>query len=285
MPSRQGPTLRAQWLGQRLRELREEAGRTQKEAAEYLQRNPGTMSRFESGEFPIRRGDVLALLDLYDVSDQRRRNALIKLSEEVWQSGWWEGYSDALYDTQFVDYVWLESRANEIRSFDNTLLPGLLHTRAYAEAAISAAEPGATPAQIQQWVDLRMRRQDVLKGPEACHLAVIIDEAVLRRIVGGANTMKAQLQHLRRAARLRNVDLRVVPFSIGAHASPSGSFRVFGMADPYPHVGHIETQAGAIYVEAPGVDKLVQVYDRLVEAALAPRESLAVIESVSEELP
>jgi hypothetical protein len=284
VPSRQGPTLRAQWLGQQLRELREGAGRTQKDAAEYLQRNPGTMSRFESAEFPIRRGDVMALLDFYDVSDQRRRDALIRLSEDVWQKGWWDGLSDVVYDSRFVDFVWLESRAHEIQAFDNLVVPGLLQTKAYAKATISAAEPGATAAQIQQWVDLRMRRQAVVTGPEARQLNAIIDEATLRRMVGGAETMRDQLRHLRAAADLPNVELRILPFSVGAHASPTGAFRVFVMADPYPSVGYVETPAGAIYVEAPGVDRFIQLYDLLSKAALGTTESLAFIESVTEEL-
>src|SRR5262245_6216725 len=101
-------TLRAQWLGQELRELRAAKRLMLREAAAYLQRDPSTVSRFESGEYPIRRPDLMALMDLYGVADAARRDNLMKLSQEVWQKGWWDGYADDVTGS-FVDYIWLES--------------------------------------------------------------------------------------------------------------------------------------------------------------------------------
>jgi hypothetical protein len=103
------------------------------------QRNTATVSRFESGEYPIRRPDLMALLDLYGVSERRKRDGLLRLSEDVWQKGWWDGYKPDV-ECQFVDYMWLESRATAIRAFDCVVLPGLLQTREYAEAVITAAD-------------------------------------------------------------------------------------------------------------------------------------------------
>ncbi|GGK85232.1 transcriptional regulator [Sphaerisporangium melleum] len=276
-------TLRAQWLGQHLRELREANDLLLRDAAEYLQRDPGTVSRFESGGYPIRRPDLLALLDLYGVANGRRREELVKLSQDVWQKGWWDGYADEV-GGHFIDYVWLESRAQEIRAFDNTLLPGLLQTVEYARACITAAELDAGAEQIDRWVQLRMHRQTVLHANDPPRLGFIIDEAALHRQVGGRECMAAQLHRLAEHAGQPNIELRVLPFSAGAHASPSGAFRVFGMTAPFPEVGYAETPKGAIYLESPDSQRLVRTYDELRNRALSPDESARLITALAEEL-
>ncbi|MGH3821442.1 MAG: helix-turn-helix domain-containing protein [Pseudonocardiaceae bacterium] len=283
MPPKQKPTLRAQWLGQSLRELRDANGMTLARAGEFLQRNAATVSRFESGEYPIRRPDLMALLDLYGVSDRRKRDGLLRLSEDVWQKGWWDGYEPDV-ERQFVDFVWLESRATEIRSFDPLVVTGLLQTREYAEAVITTAEWEAEPAQIARWVQLRMDRQAVLHQEAPPRLTVIIDEAVLRREVGGPDVQRDQLAHLLTTAELPHVDLRMLPASVGAHASPSGGFLVFTIAEPDLDVGVAETVGGAIYVEPPDSERIIRVYDRLLLSALEPVESADFIRAIGEDL-
>ncbi|MGI9000413.1 MAG: helix-turn-helix domain-containing protein [Pseudonocardia sp.] len=103
-----GPTLQAQWLGQQLRALRASTEMTLRQAGEYLQRDPSMVSRFETAEYPIRRGDVLALLDLYNVSEERTRDGLLRLSDDVWRKGWWDGYANTV-DRQYIDLPWLEA--------------------------------------------------------------------------------------------------------------------------------------------------------------------------------
>ncbi|MEV7013118.1 helix-turn-helix transcriptional regulator [Streptosporangium sp. NPDC051022] len=276
-------TLRSQWLGQQLRELREANDLILKEVGEYLQRDPATVSRFESGGYPIRRPDLLALLDLYGVADGRRREELMKLSQEVWQKSWWDGYAGEVAGA-FIDYVWLESRARKILTFDNTLLPGLLHTSAYARAAIVAAEYGARRDQIDRWVELRMSRQEILGGDDPPHFSAIIDEAVLRREVGGRKCLVAQLRHLVECVFRSSVEIRVLPFAAGAHASPTGAFRIFTMREPFPEVGYAETPKGAIYVESPDADGFARTYDELQKLALTPEKSAELISVTAEEL-
>jgi transcriptional regulator with XRE-family HTH domain len=280
--TKQGPTLRAQWLGQQLKELREQAGLTLRQAAEFLERDPSTVSRFESAEYPIRRADLLALLDLYTVSDSRRRDGLLTLREEVWRKGWWDGYADDV-DRRLIDYVWLESRARVIHAFDNTLLPGLLQTRDYAAAVVSAADFDARPEQIERWIDLRMERQGVLIGATPPRLVSVIDEGVLRREVGGPNVLNAQLRHLAECGQRPNVEIWVLPFAAGAHASPTGAFRILTLPEPYPDVAYAETLTGSVYVEAPHVERFAQAYARLREAALSPEESTELISALVEE--
>ena len=283
MPTKPRPTLRAQWLGQSLRQLRESTGMTLQQAAEFLQRNAATVSRFESGEYPIRRPDLMALLDLYGVSERRRRDGLLRLSEDVWQKGWWDGYAPDV-ERQFVDFVWLESRATSIRSFDPLLVTGLLQTRDYAEAVITAAAWDAGPEQIARWVQLRMDRQGVLHSAEPPRLSVIIDEPVLRRAVGGPGVRRGQLSHLLTCTELPHLDLRVLPANVGAHASPSGYFLVFTIVEPDMNVGFAETVGGAVYVEPPDSERFVRVYDRLLDSALRPAESAGLIGAIREDL-
>ncbi|MBV9141779.1 MAG: helix-turn-helix transcriptional regulator [Pseudonocardiales bacterium] len=282
MPTESRPTLRAQWLGQSLRELRDANGMTLARAADFLQRNASTVSRFESGEYPIRRPDLMALLDLYGVSDRHKRDGLLRLSEEVWQKGWWDGYEPDV-ERQFVDFVWLESRATEIRSFDPSMITGLLQTRDYATAVVTAAEWEAEPAQIARWVQLRMDRQAVLHREAPPRLQVIIDESVLRREIGGPDVMSGQLAHLLAIAKLPHVDLRVLPASIGAHASLSGGFCVFTIAEPDLEVGYAETVGGSVYVEPPASERFVRVYTRLLNGVLGPAESAKLICAIGED--
>ncbi|MGH3864665.1 MAG: helix-turn-helix domain-containing protein [Pseudonocardiaceae bacterium] len=283
MPTKPNLTLRSQWLGQRLRELRDTAGMTLAQAGEYLQRDASTVSRFESGEYPIRRPDLMALLDLYVVSDRRKRDGLLRLAEEVWQKGWWDGYEPDV-ERQFVDFVWLESRATAIRSFDPLVVPGLLQTREYAEAMITATAWEAEPAQIARWVQLRMARQAVLHREAPPQLSVIIDEFALRREIGGPGVLRDQLAHLLTTAELPQVDLRVLPANLGAHAGPSGYFLVFTIAEPDLDVGYVETLGGAIYVEPPNSERFVRVYNRLLNSALGPAESAKLIRAIGEDL-
>jgi transcriptional regulator with XRE-family HTH domain len=281
MPSGPKPTLRAQWLGQSLRELRDANGMTLARAADFLQRNASTVSRFESGEYPIRRPDLMALLDLYGVSDRRKRDGLLRLSEEVWQKGWWDSYEEL--EQPFGDYIWLESRATTSRCFDTTFIPGLLQTRLYAHAVITAVDQGAGPDQIARWVQVRMDRQAVLYQKRPPRLTAIIDESALRRIIGGPATTAHQLTHLLTCAELPHVDIRVLPANLGAPPSAS-SFQIFTTAEPDLDIGYTETLGGAVYVEPPDSARFIRVYNRLLDSALGPVESVKLIRAIGEDL-
>lgn len=282
MSTRREPTLRAQWLGQQLRDLREAAGLTLKDAGEYVQRDPSTLSRIEAGLVPARVPDVLALANLYGVDDVRLRDALEGLSRDVWRRGWWEGYA-ADISGSFIDYAWLEERAQTIKSYEALVLTGLLQTEDYARAVIRAAEPEASTEQIERWVEFRMDRQAVLAKSEPPRLHVILEEAILRRPVGGSAVMRAQLRYLLEYRECPGVEVRVLPLSVGAHASPTGTFVLFELADPFPSVAYADTLAGAVYVESDGARRFAVAWDQLQKAALGPEESAALISAVAEE--
>ncbi|GAA3723639.1 helix-turn-helix domain-containing protein [Salinactinospora qingdaonensis] len=278
-----GVTLRAQWLGQILRDLREDRGLTLREAGEYLQRTGATISRFETGLYPIRRVDTAALLDLYGVEDAGRRDTLLQLAGELWQTGWWESYSKDAWSST-IDMAWLENRALKIRSFAGLVLPGLLQTRNYALSLFQATSPEIPQRQIERGVELRIQRQRILTRENPAALAVILDEAALRRPVGGAKVMAEQLRHLREAAKSPHVDVHVIPFASEAHASPGGSFTLIDLEEPFSEVAHAESPGGALYLEREDVDRLADVYDRLQENSLSIEESIAFIAAVEKEL-
>ncbi len=286
MPKRKpGPTLRAQWLGQQLRALRESTGMTLRQAGDYLQRDPSMVSRFESAEYPIRRGDVLALLDLYGVAEERTRDGLLQLSDDVWRKGWWDGYAGAV-ERRYVDLLWLQSRAERLRTYGSMLVPGLLQTREYAETLIRNAATADTPEeQIEKMIELRMTRQLMLGGDQPVDFATVVDESVLRRVIGGPEVMRGQLTRLLEAAERPNVEIRVLPLARGAHAGLDGSFWLYEMPDPYPDVANVETLGGALYVEEDAaVDRFRQAYHQLSAVAINGTESAALIEGVAKEL-
>lgn len=286
MPKRKpGPTLRAQWLGQQLRALRESTGMMLRQAGEYLQRDPSMVSRFETAEYPIRRGDVLALLDLYGVSEERTRDGLLQLSDDVWRKGWWDAYSNDI-DRRFIDLLWLDSRAERLRTYEAMLVPGLLQTREYAETLIRNVATADTPEEkIERMIGLRMTRQQILGGDGPVSFATVVDESVLRRVIGNPEVMRGQLTKLLEVAERPNVEVRVLPLRRGAHAGLDGSFWLYEMPDLYPDVAYVDNLAGAVYVEDDAaVDRFRQAYHQLSAAALDGKESAALIVAAAKEL-
>ncbi len=277
-PPKRGSTLRAQWLGQLLRRARESAKVPAREAARYLQHDASTISRIEAGITPARVGDVWALMNLYGVED-RLRPAFEQLSREIWYKGWWEGYADAIAES-FIDHAWLEARAERIRSFDAVSLPGLFQTEAYATALIEANDPETPRDQIERWVAYRIDRQQILTAENPPQVTAILDEAVLRRRVGGSSTMREQLKKLLSLGEKPNIDIRVLPFDAGAHASPDGPFTVIELPDPFPPVACVQSPAGVTYLEEERAVNLVAAIGRLDKVALGPDASMDIISSM-----
>ncbi|MGH3902210.1 MAG: helix-turn-helix domain-containing protein, partial [Pseudonocardiaceae bacterium] len=263
----------------------ESTGMTLRQAGDYLQRDPSMVSRFETAEYPIRRGDVLALLDLYGVSEERTRDGLLQLSDDVWRKGWWDSYVNTV-DRKFIDLPWLEARADRLRDYEAMLVPGLLQTREYAETLIRTAAAADTPEeQIGRMIELRMTRQQVLDGETPVSFAAVVDESVLRRVIGGPKVMRKQLTTLLDVVERPNVEVRVLPLRRGAHAGLDGSFLLYEMPDPYPDVAYVDNLAGAVYVEEDAaVDRFRQAYDQLSAMALAGKESAALIAVAAKEL-
>lgn len=276
--AKRGSTLRAQWLGQLLRKERERAGVTNKDAGEYLQRDGSAISRMEAGVTPARVSDVWALMNLYAVED-RMRPAFEQLSREIWRKGWWESFSGDVSET-FIDHAWLEERAESLLWFEPVSIPGLFQTRQYAAELIRAADPQESEQRIEAWVDYRIGRQRVLTKDHPPTVTAILDESVLHRRVGGSAMMRAQLERLMELADEPHLDIRVLAFDSGAHASPDGAFLVVELPDPFPPVAYVHSPAGATYLEQEDAEHLVGTFERLDKVALGPEKSLDVIDKI-----
>lgn len=283
MAAKRGPSLRAQLLGKLLKEYRDKSGLKMSDAGEYIQRGQATMSRLETGVVPARTPDVMALLNLYGVDDPSTRAALERLSREVFMKGWWDGNSEYL-SRWFIDVAWLEERASALRLYDAILVPGLLQTREYAEAAIRAGEPGESEELILQGVDFRMRRQRILDGSEPTEISALIDESVLRRSNGCPNVLRDQLRHLAQLARRPNIEVRIVPCDAPVRASLSGTFTIFEPLEPYSAIAYSETLAGGVYVEDEKVDRFIRTYDELGKIAFDDETSAKLIEDAVADL-
>ncbi|MBO4164359.1 helix-turn-helix domain-containing protein [Micromonospora antibiotica] len=278
-------TLRAQWLGQQLRGLREERGMTLKLVSEHLQRDMSALGRYERADWPIRKGDVVALLDLYGFHHAAERARLLALAEDVWRTDRWdEDYGDVV-DSSFIEYPWLEGRADKVCCFHMTLVPGLLQTRAYAEAVIrNAAEPEASESMINRWVELRLSRQEVLSKERPITIHTVIDESVMRRRVGGAQVLRDQLAHLVKLQALPQVRIQIMPSSVALHQGLDGTFWIFHLPEPYPAVAYVESLGGRLYMESPKAERFLRAYDRLSKSALGKDESTALMGAIAEEL-
>ncbi|MFG1877761.1 DUF5753 domain-containing protein [Sphaerisporangium sp. NPDC049003] len=222
---------------------------------------------------------MTALLDLYGVVDPTRREGLIQLAAEVWQTGWWDGYSEDL-PKLIIDYAWIESRARRIYSFDLVVIPGLLQTHGYMEALIRGADTNAslTPFGAR----FRLDRQRILAAPEPPDIEAVLDESLLHRAPGGPHVLREQLKHLVELAKRPNIGVRVLPFTSHVHPSPEGTFLIFEMPEPFPEVGYVDTPAGGIYVETERVERLIMKFDRVRDHCLDLDESAIRIRAAAD---
>lgn len=278
-----GPSLRSQWLGERMREIRKRLRIPQQEAADHIQRNNAMLGRYETGQIPFRRNDVVDLLDFYGVANETERAGLLQLCDDIWRKDWWDPHRDD-FGREFINVPWLESRVEHICVYQHIVVHGLLQTRDYAEALIRNDSESRTPeVQINRWTDLRMERQHVLHTDNPVRMTVVMEELVLQRPVGSAAIKRGQLGKLVKLSELPNITIQVMPTEHGPHSAHHGSFNLYEMPDPYPDVAYTETVGGSLYIEEPTVSQIRKVWNDLVEGALAPEESIALVKRYLEE--
>jgi transcriptional regulator with XRE-family HTH domain len=277
--------VRRRRLGAELRRLREAAEVTVEAACVPLRCSMSKISRMENGRVPIRPRDVGDLLDLYGVTDDAQREPLLALARESRKRGWWHVYNDVL-PVWFEIYIGLEGDASSISVYEAQLVHGLLQTADYARAVIRAEDPATIESDVERMVALRLDRQGRLSSPDPARLWVILDESVLRRPVGGADVMRAQLAHIVKTAELPNVTVQVVPFAAGAHAGLGSTFSVLGFPDAGdPDVVYLEEATSSLYLERPAdIRHYRQKLDNLMAAALRPDQSIEMILTTAEEL-
>ncbi len=247
-------------LGSQLRRLRESRGVTRERAGYAIRASESKISRMELGRVSFKARDVEDLLTLYGVTDDAERGPLLALAREANVAGWWHSYSDVL-PGWFQTYVGLEGAASLIRVYEVQFVHGLLQTEAYAHAVVERG--GASRADVDRRVALRLERQKILVSERAPRFHVVLDEAALRRPYGDRQVMRGQLQHLIDVSERPNVTLQVMPFGFGGHAGESGSFTMLSFPESdLSDVVYLEQLTSALYVDKP--DEVVQ-YAKVME--------------------
>jgi transcriptional regulator with XRE-family HTH domain len=279
--SRRGsPTLRKRQLGMELRRLREAAGITIDQVAERLECSGSKISRIETGQTGVTPRDVRDMLGIYNVQTEYAE-VLLQIAREARQKGWWQLFGDVLTGA----YVGLEAAADHIHSYEGQVVPGLLQTEEYAQAMILAARPDINAAEVEKRVRVRMSRQSLLSQDEPLDLWVVLDEAVLRRPVGGADVMLRQLGHLATVAELPNVTIQVLPFAAGAHAGMDGAFTMLQYDESADqNLVFASNAAGGLFLEKEDeLERYEFIFDYLRAKALRPEESLSMILTFAKE--
>ncbi|MEU5862629.1 MULTISPECIES: helix-turn-helix transcriptional regulator [unclassified Nonomuraea] len=271
------PTVLRILLGTQLRRLRTEKGISREDAGYSIRASHAKISRLELGQVSFKQRDVADLLTLYGVTDPDDREPLLALALQANAPGWWHKYGDLL-PGWFEVYIGLEGAASAIRTFENQFIPGLLQTPAYAKAVIRLGNEKALDSELDRRVTLRTTRQRRLES--GLKLWAVIDEAVLRRPLGGAEVMREQVRHLLDATEERNVTVQVVPFESGGHAAAGGSFSILRFPErELPDVVYMEQLTSALYLDKPAdSDHFMEVMDRLSIQALEPKQTRRFLE-------
>jgi len=290
------PNARSRRLTAELRVRREKAGLNWEKVARQMGWSTSKVYRIEADKVGVILRDVRRLLTLYKVTGAQRE-ALLELAKQARAEGWWHKYADAIPEW-FQFYVGLEAEATTLRAYESELVPGLLQTEGYARA-ILATSPIAREGDgdgdgdggaITRRVEIRRRRQERLIPPPAGENSLtawfVLNEAVIRRPVGGAEVMRGQLDRLREVAAQENVTVQVLPYSAGAHPAMQGPYHLLGfVAADYSDVVYLESLTGSTYLEkAEDVERYGMTFDRLCAQALDPKESDACIAQAAEEL-
>lgn len=282
MASSVNPTVRRRRLGQELRRLRELKGMTAEEVAERLLVSQSKISRLENGRRSISQRDVRDLCGVYEVEDHRIVDSLMQMAKDSRQQGWWHSFGDIPYSV----YIGLETDAASLRVYDPQVVPGLLQTRAYAEALIDGALPETTPTDVEKRVQVRLRRQDRISTPDnPLRLWTVLDEAALRRVVGSRALMKEQLEYLVEMSQLPHVTVQVIPFDMGAHPGLNGQYAILEFPDASDSsVVYIEGVTSDLYLEkANDVQKYSVMYEHLRAQALNVDQTRQFIAKIAEE--
>jgi len=279
-----GPTVLRILLGSQLRMLREVKGITREEAGYAIRASGSKISRMELGRVSFKERDVTDLLKLYGV-DEDETATLVELAIQANSPGWWHKYGDVLPDW-FQVYVGLEEAASLIRLYEVQFVPGLLQTADYARAVVRLGQPGAAPEEIERRISLRMGRQELLTKPGGPRLWAIVDEAALRRPIGGKEVMRAQLEQLILATEEPQVTLQVMPFRSGGHAAEAGAFTIMRFPEPdLPDVVYLEQLTSALYLDKrDDVEKYTEVMERLSVESESPERSVHILSGMLEEV-
>ena len=279
MAARKIPTVPQRALANALERHREAAGLSREDVGSSLEWSSMKLWRIETSRVTVLAGDVRELALLYHLDDADAQ-ALVDLARQARRPGWWKGMSQSLPEG-FSVHLELESAARAIRRYDAQFVPGLWQTADYARAVLSARSAASTPEQIERQVTIRMRRQQILDrtSPPPPEIWAVLDESVIRRVVGGRDVMRAQLSRLRDISGSTTATLQVLSFSAGAHMAAYGSFSLFDPSDPaFPVTASTDRPAGTLIEDDPSdISQYNVIFDHLLATSLSPAESRSLI--------
>lgn len=266
-----------------MRKLRARKGMTLEEAGKLVGVSKATVSRYETQEGPVKWPIADALCREYDATDAER-TAVVALAKDAKQLGWWAPYTESIpADMNLL--LTLEDEAVREDHFSCTYVPGLLQTRNYSTAVQGANEMRLARDEIQRLVDIRMKRQEILSRPKPPHLWAILDESVVRRVVGSPDIMRDQLCHLLEANDSQHITLQILPFSKGAHCAALGSFVILGGVEASLDVVYVDLHVGSLFLEKDEeLDRYRLAFDYLRAQALDMAASSALIKRVLKEM-
>ncbi len=276
-----GPTVLRILLGAQLRRLREARGISRAKAGWEIRASESKISRLELGRVGFKDRDVADLLTLYGVADLAERAALLTLARRANAPDWWQRFGDVL-PAWFQPYLGLEAAAALIRTYEVQFVPGLLQTPEYARAVIRLEHYDAADEEIERRVSVRTQRQQALAQPRGPRFWAVMDEAVLRRPIGGSAVMCAQLEALIEVTRRPTVRLQVVPFRVGGHSAAGGSYTVLRFTDAdLPDIVYVEQLRGALYIDKrDDVELYTAAMERLVVEAEPPGRTAHVLRTI-----
>jgi Domain of unknown function (DUF5753)/Helix-turn-helix domain len=279
------PTVRRMLVGSQLRRLRTEAGISREQAGEAIRASEWKIHRLENGQVGFKQRDIVDLLRLYGVNDPDEVAALLMLARKANTPGWWQQYGDLL-PQWFRAYLDLESAAALIRTYEGQLVPGLLQTEDYMRAVIRGARLEDRPEEAEQRVRLRLGRQALLTRSDAPRLWAVVDEAALRRPVGGREVMRGQLERLIDATKLPNMTLQSLSYGAGAHPAMVGAFSILRFADAeLPDLVYLEHLTNAVYLDKRDeVEKYLDVMEKLCVGSEPPARTVEFLGTILNEL-
>lgn len=280
------PAVQRRRLRTGLRRARLDAGLTQEQVALAMDWSMSKLIRIENGSVGISRNDLKAVLQYYKISDEDRTAELLALSRAGRERSWWSSYRDSV-SRRLIQLIEYENAADISRHYEDLVIPGLLQTADYMRASTRQLAPEMPDSQVETVVEVRRKRQELLDKPDGPLLFFVIDEAVVRRLVGGAELMRRQLERLVEAARVPSITLEVVPFTAGLLPGLQSPFVIHEFPDDADDdVLYLESPRGDLlnHENADEVLKFRKDFERLREASLGPEGTTAFLREVIGEL-
>jgi transcriptional regulator with XRE-family HTH domain len=279
-PEDYGPFVRRKLLGRHLRQIRERAGISQETAAKYAGLKGASISRIENGKQAILARSVRLLCQCYGIGAPEV-DMFIRQADESNDRAWYAMYSDTV-PSWVESFLGLEAEASEVWTFESELVPGLLQTPAYVRDVAEAARLGSDPAadlNLERYIELRLTRQRRLDAHHPPRLHAVINEAVLRRTVGGYGSMSEQLRHILTMTERNHIVLQVLPFSSGAHVAMTGAFTMLRFPEELAmNAVFLEHDHGATSAERPvDLDRYGRMFERLADQALSADQTRDLI--------